>query len=150
MIYAFIQDGTIAEYPVYEGDIRLRYPNISFGVNFVPPEGYVQVTDTTRPDVDYKKVVTEGQPEFVNGQWARVWIVTDATAEQIAEYETSLIQYNLQIRNRLLVESDWSGLTDCTLSDEKKAEWASYRQALRDITAQEGFPHNITWPTKPE
>jgi hypothetical protein len=29
-------------------------------------------------------------------------------------------------------------------------EMATYRQALRDITLQPGFPHNVTWPTKPE
>ena len=35
------------------------------------------------------------------------------------------------------------------LSEEKKAEWATYRRALLDITLQEGFPHNVTWPTSP-
>jgi len=29
-------------------------------------------------------------------------------------------------------------------------EWATYRQALRDITAQEGFPYEVVWPPKPE
>jgi hypothetical protein len=35
------------------------------------------------------------------------------------------------------------------LTSEKQAEWASYRTALLDITDQAGFPHDITWPTKP-
>jgi hypothetical protein len=35
------------------------------------------------------------------------------------------------------------------LTVEKQAEWASYRRALLDITAQSGFPHSVTWPTKP-
>jgi len=35
------------------------------------------------------------------------------------------------------------------MTSEKQAEWASYRTALLDITDQDGFPHNITWPTKP-
>ena len=30
------------------------------------------------------------------------------------------------------------------------ADWATYRQALRDVTAQTGFPNDITWPEKPE
>jgi hypothetical protein len=33
---------------------------------------------------------------------------------------------------------------------EKQAEWSAYRTALLDITGQAGFPHNVTWPTKPE
>jgi hypothetical protein len=36
------------------------------------------------------------------------------------------------------------------LASEKQGEWASYRRALLDITAQSGFPHNVVWPTKPE
>ncbi len=36
------------------------------------------------------------------------------------------------------------------LSAEKQAEWAAYRRALLDITAQAGFPHAVVWPTKPE
>ena len=36
------------------------------------------------------------------------------------------------------------------LSADKQAEWAAYRRALLDITAQAGFPHSVVWPTKPE
>lgn len=36
------------------------------------------------------------------------------------------------------------------MTAEKQAEWAAYRTALLDITDQAGFPHDITWPTKPE
>ena len=48
-------------------------------------------------------------------------------------------------RDQLLKETDWMALSDNTMTPE----WASYRQALRDITAQEGFPYDVTWPTKP-
>ncbi len=36
------------------------------------------------------------------------------------------------------------------LSAEQQQAWADYRRALLDITAQPGFPHSVTWPTKPE
>ncbi len=52
-------------------------------------------------------------------------------------------------RNRLLAESDWTQLADVVLTDEAKLAWATYRQELRDITAQEGFPFDVTYPTKP-
>jgi hypothetical protein len=53
-------------------------------------------------------------------------------------------------RNRLLAESDWTQLADVPLSAEKKTEWAVYRQALRDVPQQTGFPQTIQWPASPE
>ena len=51
-------------------------------------------------------------------------------------------------RDRLLQASDWAALPDVPLTTEKRAEWAVYRQALRDVTLQED-PFNITWPIQP-
>ena len=51
-------------------------------------------------------------------------------------------------RDNLLLFSDFTQLGDIGLSDSKKAEWVTYRQALRDITKQSD-PFNITWPTEP-
>ena len=61
-------------------------------------------------------------------------------------------------RNWLLRASDWTQLPDSALSDEKKAEWATYRQTLRDIPANASGAElvegdtiiNLDWPTKPE
>ena len=50
-----------------------------------------------------------------------------------------------QKRDAILKSSDWMANSDVTMSDE----WRTYRQALRDITSQEGFPNDITWPTEP-
>jgi len=51
-----------------------------------------------------------------------------------------------QQRNLKLEATDWHALSDVTMS----AEMATYRQALRDIPSQAGFPNTITWPTEPE
>ena len=48
-------------------------------------------------------------------------------------------------RNSLLAETDYLALSDTTLS----SDMATYRQALRDVTSQAGFPTSVTWPTKP-
>jgi hypothetical protein len=55
-------------------------------------------------------------------------------------------------RNQLLAESDWTQLPDAraAMGAEKAAEWDAYRQALRDITDQPGYPAEINWPVKPE
>ena len=55
-------------------------------------------------------------------------------------------------RNALLAESDWTQFADSPLTDKKKAEWATYRQALRDLPQE--YPNaisndDIIWPTKP-
>lgn len=55
----------------------------------------------------------------------------------------------LQTRNHLLANSDWTQLPDVPLTAEQKAAWATYRQALRDVPAQAGFPENINWPVIP-
>lgn len=49
-------------------------------------------------------------------------------------------------RNTKLSNSDWTQITDSTAD---KAAWATYRQALRDVTVQVGFPQTITWPDAP-
>lgn len=49
-------------------------------------------------------------------------------------------------RDQLIAETDWWATSDRTMT----AEQTAYRQALRDITDQAGFPTDITWPTKPE
>lgn len=48
-------------------------------------------------------------------------------------------------RDKLLAATDWTANTDVTMSDEMRA----YRQALRDIPQQAGFPDDVTWPEKP-
>lgn len=50
-------------------------------------------------------------------------------------------------RNKLLVNSDWTQLADVPLTN--KAEWANYRQELRDIPEQQGYPVNVVWPVAP-
>ena len=78
------------------------------------------------------------------------------TAEEEAEWDAQEASYAAgaddrkakevrQERNQLIQKSDWMACSDVTMSDE----WKTYRQALRDIPAQAGFPNTVTWPTKP-
>lgn len=53
-------------------------------------------------------------------------------------------------RNTLLSASDWTQIPNGPLTAEKQQAWATYRQALRDITAQTGYPTNVEWPTAPQ
>ncbi len=52
-------------------------------------------------------------------------------------------------RQRLLTATDWTDTVSASTRLENYNEWQSYRQALRDITTQEGYPFNVIWPTQP-
>lgn len=54
-----------------------------------------------------------------------------------------------QSRDQSLKECDWTQLADAPFSQESKIAWTAYRQALRDIPQQEGFPWTVVWPTPP-
>lgn len=64
-------------------------------------------------------------------------------------YSDFLEQEARTSRNNKLAECDWTQLPDSPLSTSEKAEWSSYRQSLRDVPEQSGFPDDITWPTEP-
>lgn len=53
-------------------------------------------------------------------------------------------------RDKLLADTDWTQADDAPLSSEDKESVRKYRQALRDITAQSGFPQEVKWPEKPQ
>lgn len=52
-------------------------------------------------------------------------------------------------RAKLLSQCDWTALPDVPLSQSERTLWESYRQALRDITIQPGFPQSVVWPESP-
>jgi len=69
--------------------------------------------------------------------------------EQAAATEEKIFELRRQ-RKYALMDCDWTQLPDVpSLTNEKKAEWNSYRQALRDVSLQEGFPWDVVWPTPP-
>ena len=85
--------------------------------------------------------------KYVNG------VEVNMTAEDIAERDAIKDRYNsdasIAIRKReeraiLLAETDWMANSDVTMTDA----WKTYRQALRNLPAADGFP-NVDMPTKP-
>ena len=95
--------------------------------------------------------------EQVDGKWYTKYvfgpIFTDGettAAEQEAAYKAAKDAEQAKsirsTRTEKLKDCDWTQLADSTAD---KAAWATYRQALRDITAQAGFPWTIDWPDTP-
>lgn len=89
-----------------------------------------------------------GTPQQIRG--ARV---VDGAIVEGAIQELPIAEQVRRIRNSRLLQCDWTQAVDSPLSDSKKAEWATYRQALRDMPTNlsgETTIENVTFPTPPE
>jgi hypothetical protein len=108
--------------------------------NGEPPENYI----TKASEFDIWNTTTlcwESNPDQAALEAAQ----TAAIAQRELQQLTRAV---LMERKAKLVASDWTQLPDVPIST--KAAWATYRQALRDITTQAGYPTEITWPTPPQ
>lgn len=151
-MFAKIENNQVTEYPLSETQVRKRFPNVSFPTNLSSalPEGYVRVQPASQPAEDELKVITEGTPALMDGVWTQVWVQSDKyTAEELVAYHAKKEEDKKQevrnVRNSLLAKTDWRFRSDMNPSQA----WKDYCQSLRDITAQSGFPWEVTWPETP-
>jgi hypothetical protein len=84
--------------------------------------------------------------EQIDGKWYTKYSVADMDDEAKTAKDAEQAKSIRNSRTEKLKDSDWTQLADSTAD---KAAWATYRQALRDITAQAGFPWTIDWPEAP-
>lgn len=149
-----------------EAEFRRIHSNTSFP-NIITDSllnefGADQVFKGTEPKINdpYKFVFEQGVEE-INGKWYTKFVIgpvfTDTNEATAAELET---QYKIKKdqskaelvraeRDNRLTECDWVVIKAYEKNSTIPNEWSIYRQALRDIPTQEGFPHNVTWPEKP-
>jgi len=78
---------------------------------------------------------------WVNGQWV------EDTQRKYDFYA----EFTRERREQLLIDSDWTDTLSAKarLGDDLYNQWQTYRQALRDITKQSGFPLDVIWPVPP-
>ena len=151
MALAFINDNKITKYPVEPAEIRRQFPNTSFpksweGVDLTS-YGVVTVADTEQPSFNTEtQRLEEGNPTLVDGAWKQVWNVVNLSDSELAEITAGKAASVRATRNQKLADTDWTQLAD---SSAPATVWGTYRQALRDIPAQSGFPNSVTWPTEP-
>ena len=104
-------------------------------------------------------VSTRSGIEEISGQWFTKFIAGpvftdieggDTATEQETAYRAGVDAKTAAAvraeRDTKLTNTDWTQLADSTANS---TTWGTYRQALRDLPAAEGFPHTITWPTEP-
>ena len=82
----------------------------------------------------------------IDGKWYTKHSVAEMDADAITAKDEEQAKSVRQQRNEQLKASDWTQVADAPVD---QAAWATYRQALRDVTGQEGFPWNVTWPEQP-
>ena len=154
MALAFVEDGAVTKYPVGLYDLRKKFPNASFPKPLEGADlasfGVVTVNAVDEPAFNSStQKVEEGTPALVDGTWQQTWNVIDFTAAELQSITDGAAASVREERNRKLAACDWTVLTDSPLTTAKKTEWKAYRTALRNITAAEGFPHTMEWPTEP-
>jgi hypothetical protein len=84
--------------------------------------------------------------EEISGQWYTKYSVADMDADARTAKDAEQAKSVRTQRDEKLKATDWTQVADAPLD---KATWATYRQALRDLTKESGFPWDITWPTEP-
>ena len=156
---------------VYEAQFREMHPSMSF-----PAQLTEELLDSLGADVVFEGPQASGTVyqfsrrdgvEEVNGKWFTKYTLgpvfqdttdKDGNVTTAAEHEAA---YKARIdgdagravradRDRRLAETDWMVIKAYETNANVPAVWELYRQALRDVPSQEGFPHNVQWPAKPE
>lgn len=142
-MYAKIKNQQVIQFPYSLGSFRAENPGTSFPAS-IPDStlaefGVYPVASTPAPTFNPQTHRLVSHPELLGNVWTQVW-----QAEQLSvEKATNNIRAQ---RNQLLADCDWTQLPDAPVD---AAAWATYRQALRDISSQPDFPWNVTWPTEP-
>lgn len=104
--------------------------------------GFIEVPEPTTPQPENHVY----EATKVDGVWTTGWVSQEVIAEEI-EYDRAAHGVR-RARNAALTATDWTQGRD--IPESVSQQWVPYRQALRDVTNQPGFPHNITWPQPPQ
>ena len=157
MLLVKTSNGQVEQFPYTLGDLRRDNSQTSFpkkiGDAILASHGIYHVMPETQPEYDnlVQTLVRDDEPHnnetavdedtgetYRTGRWVIGYTAENKPQEQAEEAVRNQ-------RDRLLSDTDWMALSDNTMTPEM----TSYRQALRDITEQTGFPYSVIWPTKP-
>jgi hypothetical protein len=158
-MFAEIKDQTVVTFP-YDYNTLLKhnpYTKFSDGDLLTLYQGteadqagkkLVRVTIEPEPsyNVGISKLVQNNLPILVGDAWTLGWSIVPLSQEELAEKTNQRARQVRRERNQKLAESDWTQLADSVIN---KTVWAVYRQALRDLPSQTGFPWAVEWPLAP-
>jgi hypothetical protein len=141
MNYVKVIDGVASKYSIAQ--FKKDNPNLSIPAN--PSNDFLQrfsifpyIIVAAQEDINFHTI---SDKEFIyeDNMWKLIKQATPISQDQAEEVARA-------IRTKLLSATDWTQVNDSKVNVEA---WAAYRQELRDVTSQSGFPYNILWPTEP-
>jgi len=142
-MYVLIQEGKVRKYPYSISLLKQDNPGTSFPETIsdalLESFSVYPVTPAEIPTHDRLTEYASKSISQVDGAWVENW-----TVERLDE-ETAAANVR-GYRTKLLKQTDWTQLSD---APGDTGAWATYRQALRDISSQADFPYNIAWPEEP-
>jgi hypothetical protein len=156
-----------------QGEIRRSMPNTSlprvWTTDICDSLGIdpVLAAPAPAPSGEYKVVSRNGVVQDALGNWVQAYVESDMFADYVDEDGVTVTKASQETaytatkdaeaataaratRDGLIASCDWMAIKAFEGGTTVSTEWATYRQALRDVSAQEGFPNDITWPEKPE
>lgn len=152
-MYILIKEGVITDSNYSLTKLKTDNVNVSFPAvvsqDLLAEYGVFFVVQDLPQDIGPLDVAKKSEIVFENGVWVQKYIVEKASDEEIAQKETVAASDARLIRDKLLTKSDWVVIKSLENNQPLSFEWATYRQQLRDLTNQVGFPFSITWPSAP-
>ena len=156
-----------------QGEIRRSMPNTSlprvWTASICDSLGIdpVLAAPAPTPSGEYKSVGRNGVVQDANGNWVQAYVERDMFSDYVDEEGVTVTKASQEeaytatknaeaalaarnTRDGLIASCDWMAIKAFEAGTTVGTEWATYRQALRDVSAQAGFPNDITWPTQPE
>ena len=148
-----------------QGEVRRMFPNTSlprvWDEGVCNHLGIDPIFESPTPTTTRYQTANKNGVEFKNDKWMWAWTIgpvfTDNEEATAAEQEAAYVQriddeQATRVRadrDKRLTDTDWTQLIDSPFSNDTNGVWQAYRQALRDVPAQEGFPHDVIWPEAP-
>lgn len=155
-MYCKIQNSQVVAYPYDPKKLRKENPNVGFPAHmsnaFLANYGVYPVKADNDPafNKQTQKISKATTPSLVSGEWRITKTVVDLTADEITALNDAQANEMRVVRDRKLASTDWTQFNDSPLDNTAKQSWATYRQALRDITDHANWPNvENDWPTKP-
>ena len=152
MLYVQAINNQIVAYPYTQTDLIRDNPSTSFPSGGISTASLAEwnvfpVHFADQPVVDaLAQRVVELVPLYDGQAWIQQWAVEALSQDEIDANTAQQAAAVRADRNARLAATDWTQIADSTAD---KAAWATYRQSLRDVPSQVGFPQSVTWPQEP-
>ena len=151
-----VQDGLPVNYPLTYSNFRMLFPQTSFpdlpDNSFLMDFGYAVFKYTEQPAPVQFENTSDGLIvwDAAKDVYSNTWVNTPFTPEEMEAAQQNTLNILRRVRDMKLQTCDYTQLPDVPLTDEKRAEWVTYRQQLRDYMGTVIDPFNPpAWPVPP-